>query len=334
MLVVSRATAAVIVQYNNWSDTLLCLESVLQSACPPRWVIVVDNASTNGAVDAIKQWAAGYLPSNNEAYADLLPRSIPKPYPLSVTTPDEAVDHIAAKGDDTEPRLLLVRNTVNTGYPGGNNVGLRVGLAAGADAFWILNNDTIVDPDACGALCARLFACKRPGLAGGLVCYLAAPDMVQCRAGGYTNPWFFLSRMNGHMLPVSQALQSAPEAVEANLNFIYGASVMVSRTFVESVGLMDERLFLYCEEQDWSWRSKRRFDLAYAPDARIFHKEGGSTTMSRLRRPIKRLLLLARNKLLVTGKHKPAALPFTCLGIAFAFFRLIARRMLRARDAG
>ena len=314
--------AAIIVQYNNWHDTILCLESVLQSTVLPRWVIVVDNASTNDAVEAIGNWAFGALipsPPN----LTLLPPPLLKPYPLSVTTPDEATACIAAHGDSGAPHLLLVRNSTNGGYGSGNNVGLRIGLNAGADAFWILNNDTIVTPDACGALASRLFACQKPGLVGGLLCYMAAPDMVQCRAGGYTDARFFLSRMNGHALFVGEAQRENPRETEKHLNFIYGACVMASRNFVETVGLMDERLFLYCEEQDWSWGAKGRFDLAYASDALVFHREGGSTGMSKLRRPWRRLGLLARNKLLVSWKHHAWLVPTVCLGIIFSFFKLM-----------
>lgn len=314
---------------------MLCLESVLQSARPPRWVIVVDNASATDAVDAVRRWAAGDLPSGNTAYAELLPRSISKPYPLLVTTPAEAAAHIPAKRDDEKPQLLLLRNLVNTGYTGGNNAGLRVGLAMGADAFWILNNDTIVTPDACGALYDRLFACPRPGLAGGLLCYLSEPGTVQCRGGGYTNRYFFLSHLNGQHAPRAEALQTPAHVVEENLSFIYGASVMVSRAFLQTVGLMDERLFLYYEEQDWAWANAGRFDLGYAPEAVVYHKEGGSRQLVGLDRlSRKQLWFFARNRLLLTWKHFPLALPTVGAGMAFAAGRLLWRRLRAKNGAG
>ncbi len=326
--------AAIVVQYNNWIDTITCLESLLQSFQLPRYIFVIDNCSSNNSVENVVRWAAGDSTQFFPEYPAILPRRVQKPLQLFVTNAEKSKKSLLLNGPSVFPNIWLIKNSVNSGYSGGNNIGLRLGLEVGAEAFWILNNDTIVDPNACGALYKRLFACKRPGIVGGLVCYLANPDMVQCRAGGHTNPWFFLSRMSGHTLPVHKALSTLPQDVEKELNFIYGASVMASRRFVETVGPMDERLFLYCEEQDWSWRAAGRFDLAYAPDARIFHKEGSSTGMSQFRRPWRRLFLLARNKFLVTFRHKPVAVPFVCTGIAFAFFRLLVRRLRSSGNAG
>lgn len=326
--------AAIVVQYNNWKDTILCLESILQSYIIPQYVFVIDNYSTNDSVEKVICWASGNLSQPIPEYPKILPRRTYKPLSLFVTTPAEAGICVVSKNRTLFPKLFLIKNAANTGYAGGNNIGLRLGLEAEADAFWILNNDTIVDPGACGALYKRLCACRRPGLVGGLICYLTAPDIVQCRAGGYTDPWFFLSRMNGHNLLANKALQTPSQDVERELNFIYGASVMASRAFVETVGPMDERFFLYCEEQDWSWSATGKFDLAYAPDARIFHKEGGSIGMSCLRRPWWRLFLLARNRFLVTCKHKPEAVPFVCMGIIYAFFRLLIRRFMGLKNAG
>lgn len=322
----SHNIVVIITQYGNWKDTILCLESVLHSYCPPRWIIVVDNCSPNDAASKITSWATGEYEPPLE-HPQLLPFHVKKPYPLYIVSPEEACSFVSKK-DNALSAVFLVKNTVNRGYAGGNNIGLRIGLAVGAEAFWILNNDTMVEPGTLEALYKRLCSCAKPGLVGGMVCYLSAPSILQCRAGGYTNPWLFLSSLNGHTLKVDDALQTPVEEVEKNLNFIYGASIMASRNFVKTVGFMDERLFLYCEEQDWAWTNAGRFDLAYAPAARIYHKEGGSTGLSRMRRPWRRLLLIARNKLLVTYKHKTVALPLVCFGIIFAFFRIFVRTLV------
>ena len=48
----------VLVNWNGWSDTSECLESVLRSTIPLN-VVVVDNASSNGSSDRIVEWAGG-----------------------------------------------------------------------------------------------------------------------------------------------------------------------------------------------------------------------------------------------------------------------------------
>ncbi|PMP88652.1 MAG: glycosyltransferase family 2 protein, partial [Caldisphaera sp.] len=51
----------IIVNYNNWPDTIECLESVLRSDYQNYQVIVVDNSSPNNSMDYIKLWANGNL---------------------------------------------------------------------------------------------------------------------------------------------------------------------------------------------------------------------------------------------------------------------------------
>ena len=43
---------------------------------------------------------------------------------------------------------VVIENGSNLGFGGGNNVGIRAAMAAGADAILLLNNDTRVPPNA------------------------------------------------------------------------------------------------------------------------------------------------------------------------------------------
>ncbi len=308
----------VILNYNGWQDTIACAESVLASAEAPAWVVIVDNASTNDSVRWLRHWAAGNM---EFALPELgAPLSCLKPLPL--------LDIAATEDVEPQPsRIVLLRNERNNGYAAGNNAGIRLLLRWGADAVWILNNDTVVDRDALGAMARRLFSKARPGLCGSLIRYQDGDALVQCRAGGHTNKWTGLSVLDGNGEGLDASLQTTPDEVEKRLNFVYGASVMASRTFIEEVGLLDERFFLYCEEQDWAYSAAGKFDFAYAPDALVVHKEGGSTGFSHCRFNPRRLINLTRSRLLLTAKHFPVALPTVCLSIAYAALRMAWRRL-------
>ncbi len=292
----------VILNYNGSQDTIACLESLLRGSTLPSWVVIVDNASTDGSPEHLQQWAASAtgqrMPEVGEA--------APAPPPGS---------------------LVLLRARQNRGYAAGNNLALRLLMAWGADAVWLLNNDVVVDANALGAMLRRLFAKPRPGLCGARVYYMGT-DRVQCRAGGSVSQWTALATLDGYGFSTRRALDESAEVVEARLDFIYGASVMASRNFVQTVGLMDERYFLYCEEQDWAYSARGRFDLAYAADAVVWHKEGGSTGHSWRQVNARALLLLARSRILLTWKHKPQALPTVCLSIVFAAARMAWRRLV------
>ena len=51
--------AIIILNYNNWQDTIECLESVLRNDYPNYQVIVIDNGSPNNSIEYIKEWAKG-----------------------------------------------------------------------------------------------------------------------------------------------------------------------------------------------------------------------------------------------------------------------------------
>jgi hypothetical protein len=54
---------------------------------------------------------------------------------------------------------------------------------------------------------------------------------------------------------------------------------LVSKSFYDDVGLMDERYFLYFEEIDWAIRGlKFNYKLAYAKDVKVMHLEAASTS--------------------------------------------------------
>lgn len=312
----------IILSYNGWQDTIACMESVLASNDSPTWVIIVDNASTNDSVRWLRHWAAGNM---EFALPELgAPASCPKPLPL--------VEISNGAAPDVPPgSIILLHNSENKGYAAGNNAGIRLLMQWGADAVWILNNDTVVDKGALGAMRDRLFSKQRPGLCGSLIRYMESADLVQCRGGGFTNKWTGLSVLDGNKEDITAALLVNPDAVEQRINFIYGASVMASRAFIEQVGLLDERYFLYCEEQDWAYSSGGKFDFAYAPDALVHHKEGGSTGFSYKKFNARFLWHLTRSRLLLTWKHTPSALPTVCLSIVFAAMRMVWRRIFSKR---
>jgi len=100
------------------------------------------------------------------------------------------------------------------------------------------------------------------------------------------------------------------------MNYILGASMLVSRYFLEVVGPMREDYFLYAEEVEWSLRAKcRGMRLGFAPGARIWHRQGSTTGSARdiLSRPWLPVYLDERNRLHVVRDTTRALLPLAVL---------------------
>jgi GT2 family glycosyltransferase len=311
--------AVIILNYNGWRDTIACARSVFASAEPAWMAVIVDNGSTDDSLPRLKEWLAG----DGVDYAGLRAADAGDVrHQAEVLPPPDS----SFQGT----RTLLIESPLNRGYAAGNNLGMAAALACGADACWVLNNDTEIGPQALSAMRERFNAPgKQVGLCGSLIVYADGKNTVQCCGGGRTNYWTALSTLAHGGSPLEEARRAPAEDIERAINFIYGASVMAGKDFLDKVGLMDERFFLYCEEQDWALRGEKQgFTLGYARDALVRHKEGASTGMNAGRRNIKRLLQLTRSRLLLTWKHHPPALPCVAASCVFAVFRLVGRAVL------
>lgn len=245
----------VLLNWNGWRDTVECLDSLFAEGAAPCRVVVCDNASRDDSVARIRAWAEARF---GAAFAHLRRADI---------------DEGARLGDEG---FALVENGANLGFAGGNNPGIRLALTDPACTHvWVLNNDTVVAPDALGHALARMQADPRIGLCGSTLIYHGEPDRVQAYGGASYSRWTGRSRHLGAFAP-STPLPVDAAAVEARMSYVVGAAMLASRSFIEQVGLMREDYFLYCEEIDWATRAQGRFRLGYAPASVVWHKEGAS----------------------------------------------------------
>lgn len=128
----------------------------------------------------------------------------------------------------------------NRGYGAGNNAGLRVALARGANFVVFVNNDVVLSP---GTLEAMRRAATRPGV--GLV---GAPllEPAGCVYGGGTVSWWRLR----------SELTRTPVLGE-QLDYIHGACLGMTRHCAEQVGMFREDFFLYWEDVEYGLRARR-----------------------------------------------------------------------------
>ncbi len=319
----------VLVNFGDPADTLECLETVFRLDHSAFHVIVCDNGATDASVTAITDWAAGRrsAPVKGRIGHELTATPLAKPIPCEVLDADLMDRHTTAQApaDDASPELTVIRSARNRGFAGGNNLGLRYGLACGDAAwFWLLNNDTVVPPDSLRALVSHCATRPQIGQCGSTILYYDTPERLQAMGGGRYNPWLGRVTLTGFQKPFRSGA-----AASESLDFVHGASMLVSRNFVQTVGLMDERYFLYFEELDWNARSAGRFALGHAPSSIVFHKEGSSAG-SASRRPAQRSRLAdyhsLRSRMIFTARHRPWALPTVWLGLFLVLLNRIRRR--------
>ena len=273
----SAAVAVVLVNWNSGQDVIECLDSLLAQAYSNFHVFVVDNDSRDRSIEQIGEWCAAPRPQSgwcaHDGVARVTDRSPITPITVRIVDrPDQALP---------PPRegcqVTLIRSGGNLGFAGGCNVGIRAAGFGTYDFFWFLNTDTVVHQDALRALTRRGQSDARIGMIGSTLRYYDRPDVVQALGGSLMETETLTTRHIGAGLRVDSP-EINPAEVERRMFYIVGASMLVSRQFIQEIGLMQEDYFLYYEEIDWAMRGRERFKLGYAAESHIFHKSGASSS--------------------------------------------------------
>jgi GT2 family glycosyltransferase len=313
-----------LVNWNGWKDTLECLESVLRLNCPDYQVILCDNGSTDGSLEKIRSWAKGELqaPCANPALQYFTFPGIPKPFSYEELSLEDA-----EAGARSLEKLVVIRVGADRGFAGGNNVGLRYALGdPECEYFWVLNNDTIVEPNALSAMLLEMKKNLKIGICGSLNLAYYQPNEVQVQGGYKYNRW--TARVHTPARSTIDALRQ-PE----RFDYVNGSSMLVNRAFLEQVGFMEERYFFYFEELDWITRARGRYELGYTSASVIYHKEGASIGSSfvRSKRSVYSEKFNSRSKIIFTKKFYPLALPTVVVStVAAAAHRFITGDPKRA----
>ena len=197
------------------------------------------------------------------------------------------------------PEVELVENGANLGYAGGNNAGIRHALERGADWVVLVNNDATVDPGAIEGFADAAERNPGAGILAGKVYFAGAEDRIWW-AGQRVG---LLSGYSGR--PRGYGRPDAPEfAREQPTGRAVGALMAVSRTALDAVGLLDESLFAYVEDVDWSIRMRGAgFGVVFVPTARAWHAVGGSTGGEY--GSTHTLYYGVRNTIVVCERHRP-----------------------------
>jgi GT2 family glycosyltransferase len=306
-------SCVLLLNWNGWKDTLECLESVLRLNASEFRVVVCDNCSANGSLGKIKDWARGELQAEsvNPQLSRLSAPPFPKPIPYVELTREQAESGTIY----STAKLILIQNGENLGFAAGNNVGLRYALGdPDCEYFWILNNDTVVESDSLSAMVRLMQSRPGIGLCGSLNLSYYNPKQVQAEGGKPYCSW--TARV--HTPPLRMADEMDSHA--ASMDFVIGASMLASRAFLENVGLMEESYFLYFEELDWAMRAKGKFELGYALESVIYHKEGATigSNSDRMKRSLLSEQFLTRSRVLFTKRFFPWALPSVLVTVCLA----------------
>ncbi|BDD19242.1 glycosyltransferase family 2 protein [Escherichia coli] len=277
----------VVLNWNGWKDTLSCLDSLIELNYNEYKIVVCDNNSSNDSVKRITDWY--------ESKKDSHPYLVAADYQYLDSSNLYSFSSQAKKG------FYLIQTGSNLGFAGGNNVGLRFALNQNdMSHVWILNNDTVVEPSALSALTNKVSTDNKIGLCGSRMVYFHDRDKLQGIGGKY-KPLLATTRHIAEGEPADTVFDE--RVIEKELDYVIGASMLITRACLEDVGLLSEDYFLYFEEFDYCQRlANRGYRFSIATDSWVYHKEGGSTESGR---SVVSDFYQVRNRFIITKKYFP-----------------------------
>lgn len=233
----------------------------------------------------------------------------------------------------------LVRSPVNGGFGAGNNIGIR---AVRADAYLLLNSDTLVRPGAIAAMRDALLQRPDVGMIGPCLVdgngaldhtfFRSLNPVAEFLRAAHTGPLSRLLHRYDMLLPVPN------HAIEAD--WLAFAAVLIRREVFEQIGLLDEGYFMYFEDVDYCRRARNAgWKIMYWPHAEVLHYKGGSshvTDENELRRRAPRYYYESRSRYFTKFFGRRGlwmANGFWCLGRCVSFPReLLGSSMPQHRE--
>lgn len=280
----------VIVTYGAADVIADCLETLFASDGVTLSVVVVDNASPDETAAAVRDWQAGRIS----------PATMP--FATGCTRLPQHLDSAPCVTDDHH--LAFIQTGANLGFAAAVNIGLMaLSALPEVDRYWILNPDSAVPPGTAAAFASHPAPKGGFGMIGGRVLYFDRPGVIQIDGG--VIDWRTGVTRNVNQFAAADAAPPDPAAMD----FITGASMVVSRDFLRRAGLMPEDYFLYYEEVDWALQ-RGDLPLIYCPAGMVYHRAGsaiGSPAPGRKASPFS-TYFKHRGRMRFLRRNRPSAL--------------------------
>ncbi len=178
------------------------------------------------------------------------------------------------------PQVNIIPNKDNLGFTRANNQGIKV---AKGKYVLLLNSDTYLTENSLKKLIDFAQSKEDFGAVGPLL--LNVDKSIQQSAGFFPHllqVFFWMSFIDdlpfGYLLKPYHIDHNAFYKKNGQVDWVTGAAFFTSKNVITNVGLLDEKIFMYGEEVEWSYRIKKAgFDIYFTPQTAIVHIGRGSS---------------------------------------------------------
>ncbi len=197
-------------------------------------------------------------------------RKLTYPNYRMIVVDNDSKDASAAELASHLPNLTVIQTGSNSGYSGGNNLGIEYAVAQGADYILIVNPDTVLaNPVFLDELVWYLEKEKTVGIAGTRVFFR---DTCNVQNTVLFPPGFWRNVSNWFVYRIAPGSfeLSGDKVVDAQV--LNGVCLLLRAECLKQTGLFDEHIFMYIEDADMDYRVwQRNQKVQYLPIDSVIH---------------------------------------------------------------
>lgn len=186
---------------------------------------------------------------------------------------DNARDHAIAAFCLGRKTAIYIPNE-NTGYGAAHNLALRRSLVMGTRYHLVMNTDVCFQPEAVNCLVDYLDNNRQAALAHPRILTPEGIDSFTIRRLPAPSDLLlrrFMPRFLCRQSRQRYILAGFDHSMELDVPYVQGSFMMLRTDALKTVGLFDERFFMYPEDIDLTRRLHSAFPTMYVPSARVIH---------------------------------------------------------------
>ena len=201
------------------------------------------------------------------------------------------VDNCSADGSPEEvkqkfPEVKLIVNDRNLGFSKANNIGIRKSTGK---YICLVNSDIKVLAGCLDRMCGYMDKHPAIGMLGPKAYNKDFVLQHTCRE--FPTLWSLMCQASflTNLFPASKLFKDSfmtyfDHNTVRRIEALSGCFLMVRRTALDEVGLLDEKFFIYAEDVDWCKRFyKAGWDIVFYPEAEIIHYGSASSSAAPVR---------------------------------------------------
>ena len=246
--------AVILLNWNNYSDTIECLKSLREQDMKNFTIIVIDTGSENDSVSRI-------LDTIDEQ--ETLVLDYRKSYDDAITT-EEIHPPLSTY------QLVIIRCKENFGFAKANNIGIKYAIADNYKAVMLLNNDTILAENCLRVMYERLFVGAGIDVVIPTIYYYDDPTKIW-NCGGEPIAFGRKKRYS------SEEASSHGDAHEYETKLVTGCALVAKKCVFIQYGVLDDSFFFGEEDTEFSERmNNNHVKMLCLKDATLWHKVSSS----------------------------------------------------------